>query len=360
METDPIMVDRFEKLALLLALFDQHGIAYVLVGESPERLRREIPGDVDIVVSWDGNRKLPSVFRELRDLYGVELIHVYRHEIGVFGALLAWRYGDSWNRVGPDICSDYYRNGRLLLSSNELLFGRHCDSSTGFWLPRAECDFAYYFVKKVGKGSLSETQIRFLRSRLEESSEEHVREILSRWFLPSQIDGILGAVMKLDVSELRGKLLVLREILRRRTRPSALTRSRDVWRKVSRLSQPCGVVYCVCVPEMLQNSVCNAWMDTIAPLFRHVSVSSIPAKGHLFRFVLGVLRAKWHSHAVLIPVSLSPNAVQMLVMRAMSDRVMVFSSDCEESHIGPQLLESVIQFLSFRTARRFGWQLKKE
>lgn len=357
METDPIMADRFEKLVLLLSLFEKHSIEYVLVGESPKQLRQTIPSDVDIVVSWEGNKKLPSVFRELRDRYGVELVHVYRHEIGVFGALLAWRHADSWNRLGPDICSDYYREGHLLLKSEELLFGRRRDTSTGFWMPRPELNFAYYMIKKIGKGNLTDAQIRFLHDRLMESSVETNRTILSRWFLPDEVDTIFTSISEMDTSALRRNMAKFQKTLWQRTRPRVSMRLRDVYRKVSRLSTPCGIIAIIRVPDCAQDTICDAWMTNVRPFFRHASVFSTSSNLSLSFF--GVLRAKWHSHAVLILVSEKTSAICTLVLRAISDLENTFVSDFKNSAVSCKLLESVILHLSRRTVRRFGWKSKE-
>ncbi len=349
--------DRFKVLSSLLSRFDDDGIEYVLVGESPDYLLHDLSGDIDIVVRRTDLDKVPDVFRRLHEDCGIRLLHVYRHEIGVFGSLLTWKFGGEWNRLGPDICGDYYRNGHLLLKASDLLFNRHRDTSTGFWMPTAEMNFAYYLVKKIDKGRISESQMRFLHARFEESSEKTLRDIFSRWFHSEQIDVIFKTVLAADTVVFHQNAPAFRRTLKRHSLPSISTRFQDVLRRFRRLFTPCGIVFTICAPESEQDFFRKIWELQVAPFFRRKSILSPFSKG--FQGVVEVLVSKWHSHAVLIPCDGMPSRVRNRVLRIISDKVFMLTPEDPRLADPSFLMDSVMRFLSTRTEKRFGWKPTK-
>ena len=356
MDRDALIHNRFEVLSWLLSRFDEIGIAYVLVGESTDYLIHDLSGDVDIVVRRTDLGKVPSVFQKMHETCGIRLVHVYRHEIGVFGSLLTWQYSGKWNRLGPDICGDYYRNGHLLLKASDLLVNRHRDASTRFWMPTPEMNFAYYLVKKIDKGRISESQMRFLHERLEESSEKTLRGILSRWFLSKQIDDILETVLATDADAFQRNVSAFRRTLKHRTVPGISTRLQDVFRRVRRLFSPCGIVFTLCAPESEQVAFRKAWESQVAPFFRSISILSPFPMG--FQGVVKALVSKWHSHAVLIPYVEMTNKAP-LVLRFISDKIFMLPPEAPRLADPSFLMDSVMLFLSTRTEKRFGWKPAK-
>lgn len=350
----PEMPDRFEKLSLLLALFEKHGVDYVLVGESPERLRTSIDGDVDIVVSWEGNCKLSEVFREFRDQNGVELIHVYRHEIGVFGALVVWRNGAAWNRLGPDICSDYYRNGNRFLRCDDLLSGRIRDAATGFWFPRPEMDFCYYLVKKIAKGKVSAPQMRFLVERLQQSGRPEIVERLSGLLGEQSVSDILSWIEKEDVDSLSQNLGSLNQTLFHRTRPGIRGRLHTFSHWVRRLPFPNGMVACADSQDADRfPAIETAWKEHVVPLFRHGGVIRVTDQGFSWRDVVSVLAMKWRSWGILLLPSASTPQATIRRLHRISDSVLQTDHN---AHL--DLTDRIIDFLSDRTAYRLEWPPK--
>ena len=357
MDSDALIHNRFEVLSWILSCFDEIGIAYVLVGESPNYLIHDLSGDVDIVVRKADLDRVPSVFRKMHESYGIRLVHVYRHEIGVFGSLLTWQYRGKWNRLGPDICGDYYRNGHLFLKASDLLFDRHRDASTGFWMPTSEMNFAYYLVKKISKGHISESQIRFLHERYEESSEKTLRDVLSRWFLSKQIDDILQTVFAMDIVAFQKKAPIFRRTLKRRTFPGISTRLQDAFRLFRRLFTPCGIVFSLCAPESELEVFRKTWESQVAPFFRNIFILSPFPKG--FQGVVKALASKWHSSAVFIPCDEMSNPSQNFILRLISDKIFVLPPRGSNMTNPSFLMDSVMLFLSTRTEKRFGWEPAK-
>lgn len=351
MSVAPEMSDRFEKLSLLLALFEKYGINYVLVGESPERLKTCIDGDVDIVVSWTGNRKLPSVFRDLRESHGIELVHVYRHEIGVFGALAVWRNGTTWNRLGPDICSDYFRNGHRFLRCDDLLSGRIRDAATGFWFPRPEIDFCYYLVKKIAKGKVSAPQMRFLVERLKQSGRPEIVERLSKLLDERAASDVLSWIEREDGDSFAQRLGTLRKTLFRRTRPGIRIRLHTFFHWVRRLPFPNGMVTCADPQDADRSSAIEtAWKEHVVPLFRHGGVIRVSGQGFSWGDMVSILVMKWRSYGILLFPSASTSPTTIRKLHFISDVVLQPSHNTRLD-----LTERIIDFLSDRTAHRLRW-----
>lgn len=347
----PEMPDRFEKLSLLLALFEKHGVDYVLVGETPEGLRRDISSDVDIVVSREGNRRLSEVFREFRDRNGVELIQVYRHEIGVFGALVVWRNGTTWNRLGPDICSDYFRNGHRFLRCDDLLSGRIRDTATGFWFPRPEMDFCYYLVKKIAKGKVSAPQMRFLVERLKQSGRPEIVERLSKLLDERAASDVLSWIEREDGDSLAQRLGTLRKTLFRRTRPGIRIRLHTFFHWVRRLPFPNGMVTCADPQDAdLFPAIETAWKAHVVPLFRHGDVIRVSGQGFSWRTFFSVLAMKWRSWGILLLPSASTPPATIRKLHRISDSVLRIDRN---AHFDPT--DTIVGFLSARIAHRVGW-----
>ena len=354
MPSAPEMPDRFEKLSLLLALFEKHGVDYVLVGETPEGLRRDISSDVDIVVSWEGNRRLSEVFRQFRVKNGVELIQVYRHEIGVFGALVVWRNVAAWNRLGPDICSDYYRNGHRFLRCDDLLSGRIRDEATGFWFPRPEMDFCYYLVKKIAKGTVTSRQMRFLVERLRQSGRSEIVERLSSLLGEQSASDVLSWIEQEDVDSLSQKLGSLRQTLFRRTRPGIRGRLHTFFHWVRRLPFPNGMVACADPQDADRSSAIEtAWKEHVVPLFRHGGVIRVSGQGCSWRDMVSVLAMKWRSFGILLLPSASTPLATIRRLHRISDAVLQTDHN---AHLAPA--DTIVGLLSVRIERRLGWPPK--
>ena len=351
MPTAPEMPDRFEKLSLLLALFEKHGVDYVLVGETSEGLRREISSDVDIVVSWEGNRRLSEVFREFRDRKGVELIQVYRHEIGVFGALVVWRNGTAWNRLGPDICSDYFRNGHCFLRCDDLLSGRIRDAATGFWFPRPEMDFCYYLVKKIAKGKVSAPQMRFLVERLRQAGRPEIVERLSRLLGERSASKVLSWIEQEDIDSLSQGLGSLRQTLFHRTRPGIRGRLHAFFHWARRLPFPNGMVACADPQDAdLFPAIETAWKAHVVPLFRHGGVIRVSGQGFSWRDMVSILAMKWRSWGILLLPSTSTPQSTIRRLHLISDSVLQTDHN---AHLAPT--DTIVGFLSSRIAHRLEW-----
>lgn len=349
-----IQQDRFDKLGLILTAFERSGIDYVLVGESPEALRHEIAGDVDIVVSKEGGRCLMSVFRRIQIEHGIQLLHVYRHEPGVFGSFVVWESDGGWRYLGPDICSDYFRHGHRLLSCQTMLEGRVRDPSTGFWFPRPEADFCYYLLKKIGKGFIDDNQLSFLQAKLKLSDRNKIAAILDSVMGAKSVASCFDRVERGEIAEFVGSMPGLRRNIRWRTISIPASFLRNAVRSLRHLFFPNGAAFLLGVDNPKDAaSICEAWQKMVAPFFRHskVVVCNSERLGARLRFETAV--AKWSSTGILV---LCFGNTQCFGLNASFP-----FDDCCFQSLGPSfsgwsefLVRWVVSVLGGRVSRRMG------
>lgn len=172
--------------AELYRFFETEGIRYAVVGdvsEFPARIR----SDLDIVVEPSA---LPGMYRRLRGFFEqreARLVQVLQHE------QTAWFYVFAWENeqgkidfIHPDICGDYYRDGRRLLTAEEVLADRVLPRGRDgielqFYVPRPSMAFIYYLLKRIDKADLSGDRGAYLTAVWRQDPEGSERQVRRFW-----------------------------------------------------------------------------------------------------------------------------------------------------------------------------------
>lgn len=254
---------------------DERGFDYVVAG-NPSELP-SVPGDVDIVLSQN---HFDLIRRDLDIWFHPDavLVQSMRHEASAVTYVMAHRvelgFGTPTVTVQFDVCSDYVRASRNLISAASILEGRrrYTPPTADFsvWTPSPTAAFTYYLVKKVAKGHIDTEAIAYLHRLLLECAEPPPIEL---YFGVEGTKRALAAITDLDIGRLREILPGLwSEVVGRWPR-----RPRDVLlefgRIAGRLSHPTGLLVELKGPDSsLARATAEELATSVRKVFRRSSI----------------------------------------------------------------------------------------
>lgn len=264
---------RSQALSKFFQCLEANTVNFVVVGDTrgyPE----EIHGDIDIVTD---NRLLPlaqqTLFKFCKD-HDIKIVQVLQHEQSALYYVLAW-FDESGKLVilNPDICSDYFRFGKLFLRAEEVLAGRIRTFRGNKGVLRLNTPppakaFLYYLLKKIDKGALDERQGNYLYSQLNSDIPGGMAEIARFW--PEPEASILArAALTNDWTSVRSEINKFQSVLRKSIGFSVTQCWHELVRKVRRLFSPTGLLVVFLGSDGSGKSTVIAQVqDDLAPLFR--------------------------------------------------------------------------------------------
>lgn len=264
---------RSQAISKFFQYLEEDSVNFVIVGDTrgyPE----EIHGDTDIVTD---NRSLPlaqqSLFRFCKD-HGIKIVQVLQHEQSASYYVLAWfdETGKLFT-LNPDICSDYFRYGKLFLRAEEVLSGRvrtagDNKGSLKFYTPPPPKSFVYYLLKKIDKGALDERQGNYLSSQWTSDTQGGMVQIARFWSEPEA--GILArAAGANDWTPVRNEINKFQLIMRKSLGFSVTHWCHELVRKVRRLFYPTGLLVVFLGSDGSgKSTIIKQVQNDLAPLFR--------------------------------------------------------------------------------------------
>lgn len=268
-----------ERSPILQALFDfleRDGVDYGVVGDT-RRFPREIASDVDIVVRPAAFAGVARTIARFCRAHDVELVQMIQHEQTAVYFVLAWR-GESGELrfLAPDVCSDYFRGGRRLLTADEILAQRELavddlGSVKGFYVPPPHMQFIYYLLKKVDKGHLGEAHADYLSQQWREDAGGAWGQVCRFWPAAADAELLAHAAATNQWSAVREVLPRLRRSLRQAVPRSAGWLLGEWRRRLARLLQPTGaVVVFLGADGSGKSSVIERVLADLAPVFRRI------------------------------------------------------------------------------------------
>lgn len=271
---EKILKHNKKELALSLIRFlEERSIAYCIVGDIG-RFPQLIDSDIDICISQGLLREVSNIIWEFCRKHGVELVQIIQHEQTAWYFILAWfdEHGDV-NFLHPDICGDYYRNGKCFLRSEQVLAGRvhirgQTGGSEGFFIPRPDIGFIYYLVKEIDKGELSEEQAKYLSN---ESKKDPVgcASQIHRFWSERKSKLLVEAIETGSWTLIRSLASRFKKDLRTGIPFSTIALLRELKRKACRILHPTGLLVVILGPDGSgKSSVSKRVMSDLAPAFR--------------------------------------------------------------------------------------------
>lgn len=267
------MITRSQAISKLFQYLEDDGVNYVVVGDTrgyPE----EIQGDIDIVTD---PRSLPlaqqSLFKFCKD-YSIKIVQVLQHEHSAWYYVLAWFDGTGkLITFNPDICSDYFRYGRLFLMAEEVLAGRvravgDKKGPLNFFVPSPPKGFIYYLLKKIDKGDLDERQRDYLSSQWNSDIHGGMAQIARFW--PDHEANILARAARTnDWAPVRKEIGKFQLVLRKSLGFSVRHWCHEIIRKLRRLFYPTGLLVVFLGSDGSgKSTIITQVQNDLAPLFR--------------------------------------------------------------------------------------------
>ena len=229
-----------EELAInLFRFFEENNILYTVVGDT-RKIEAQIDSDIDIVVCDKKISKVILLLFQYCELSGTRVVQIVQYEPKGWSFFLKNR--DIKGRlvfIQPDICTDYYHHGRMLLSAQELIHntsrGQH-----GFFLLNPPKSFIYYLLKKINKQSLNQKQFEYLCLEWGKDIKGAKQEI-GRFWLEKDVACITESFRNNDLELLQNSLKQLQQSIVRITRNPWPDGSKEIVRKIIRTLQPTGL-----------------------------------------------------------------------------------------------------------------------
>jgi serine acetyltransferase/thymidylate kinase len=294
-----------ERTAVAQALFDrlaEQGLAFSVLGDSrayPETLA----SDIDMAMSERDLELLPRILSRFCRDFGLRLVQLIRHERNALYFVIAW-----WDAAGglcflaPDVCSDYRRGGRLLLTADELLYGRRqaqdgSGRARNFTVPAPDVQFIYYLTKKIDKQELTCQHGDYLAQQWREDPDGALRRMVRFW--PELADNglIAQAATVNEWAGVREQMPRLRRALRKSIRLSPAEALAEAARLASRVLRPTGMTVAFMGPDGAgKSSVIERVTALLAPAFRRSRLFHLRPR----------LIARGRATAVAVPHELPP------------------------------------------------------
>lgn len=250
----------------LFQWLEQNNVAYAVVGDT-RSYDSVISSDVDIIVSPKDLNRIPVTLRKFCDLQDGTLVQALQHEQTAWYFALHFTVESNGLFLHPDVCTDYYRQGRPLLLASELLTQAH-RGPHGFFVPLPSKAFIYYLLKKIDKLRLDERQFDYLHSQWCEDREGAIQEV-KRFWNSSNAALIAAAFDQQDFGQLCLALPQLQRALDKNLAVSWRDRWRELSRKVQRVLHPTGLFIAFLGPDGSgKSSVIERVEQDLAPAFR--------------------------------------------------------------------------------------------
>jgi len=263
-------------LLSLFQYFNARDIEYCVLGNAAQ-LPDVIDGDVDIVISTTTFASIALILSEFSNQVKCDIVQELKHEVTASYYVLSMF--DSNNQavyLHPDICSDYYRNSRLLIKAKDILQSRFIAKSKEggekkFYIASPEVEFIYYLIKKSEKGSIDQEQYNHIKSQYLQMPTA-CEEISLRYFSRDEVDSILSALESCKVDRLFSLLPELKHSLIDEQKSSWVDVYNDLARKIKRIVQPTGLIVAFLGPDGAGKTAIGMRMESdLAPAFRGVS-----------------------------------------------------------------------------------------
>lgn len=270
--------------AAFVATLNDSKLPYCLLG-APDDCGQFTDSDVDFAVRPCDYRHLPQLLASVAARSGAQLVQSIEHETTATYFAIATQQDEHVGFLHPDCTTDYRRQGRLWISSGELLRDGW-RGPCGYFRPVPDIDFKYYLTKQVLKQTVSDSQWRKLVALFQAAGDP--REAFSGWHLcdARQIEQALVDNDRAGFARLVPHLHS--QLIDGPVRESAFARTSslvdDAVRIAGRIANPTGLFVQVRDGRTEQRSkLARELAKTLAPAFRRTLVVARTNPGNVLR-----------------------------------------------------------------------------
>lgn len=257
----------FERLNTILT---NNHIKYALVGRT-EDYPAEIASDIDIIINFEDIIKFHHIIWEI-ECEGVHIIQMLQHEIVAFYYIVYSQEGNKSIYIQPDVCTDYYRKGRKLITSGYLMQGIQESPNKGFYILCPEKEFIYYLLKKIDKQAISEEQFEHICNNYFGNKEGAKAELNIFWDERDSLF-ISNTIERHDYPLFVSKIKHLQKGIHDSHKIVLIDRLKNYLLKLKRILYPTGYTIAIMGPDGSgKTTVINQLRTDIATAFRHIQM----------------------------------------------------------------------------------------
>ncbi len=259
----------------IMRYLDKQNYIYCVVGRTSD-FPHKIVGDVDIVLNLPHkNSAFHKLATTLSDNKSFRIVQHLQHEtVAHYYVIYSNCEKNEEHFIKLDLCGDYVRNARVLLSAKEILQGRQKaldkqGNEKGFYIAAPEVEFIYYLVKKIDKLSLSDEQVEHLSTTWRKAPDAARKKIKHFWN-EEHVKRIVDAAKSNDWTWVQDNIALLQKNLHKRSPRLSITRWLDEMRRIChRITNPTGIHIVFLGPDGSgKTSVIKRVSNNLEPVFR--------------------------------------------------------------------------------------------
>ena len=174
----------------LFESFNSQNVEYVII-HSYQNLPDKFDSDIDTAINVSNIKDAIKLLDNTLAGTDWRVIQFWRHENYAADCVIS----NDNEFLQVDFCTHYERNGRVVMSVQELLEGRKMYKN--FYVPKSQTEFTYILVKKILKKFFSDgskQQLTALWKAMSEKEKQTTKNGLKRFIAEDQINEILTYV----------------------------------------------------------------------------------------------------------------------------------------------------------------------
>ena len=241
----PTNIQNFKNLITYL---DKNRIDYAILGRK-DSINEIIDGDIDIVVSQNIFHNINNIISDFSTKNDMQLIQCMQHETTAKYFALSDNFNHSI--ICPDICSSYVRNKRLLIDNKLLIKNRKETTIEGvtFSILNSECEFLYYFLKKIDKNVLEVREFQHLSQQFEKCNQDILTKFLEDYYSNETITIIKDIFNNKKLSKLKSYITIFKKELHKNKTVKIAYAILDLKLKIKRILFKTGLSIAVLGPD---------------------------------------------------------------------------------------------------------------
>lgn len=249
-------MDDTERIKSFFNKLEEYKVSYVWI-HSYDNVKEE--NDIDIAIDKNSFQRIDSIILSISNELSLKVIQLLQHESHAkYFVIIGLDKEYFFLKIDP--CTDFMRDGRILLSAEEILNGRIAREN--YYIPRPEIEAIYILLKKILKGFLTE----YHKSKLHDLFSKNKKVInlkINEYFGERYGAILIDALEKNNWLEVENKLIELKKnVLWKSFQKSPFKVFKywynEVFRIISRISKPTGLVVILVGPDGAGKSTLSA------------------------------------------------------------------------------------------------------